>query len=45
MVPKLRGISTLIAAELIRARARAREAGMVVVMDLCILKEHQRLPG
>jgi uncharacterized protein len=27
------------------AAARARDAGMVVVMDSCILKEHQRLLG
>jgi hypothetical protein len=27
------------------AAARARKAGLYVVMDRCILKEHQRLPG
>jgi uncharacterized protein len=27
------------------AAARAREAGLIVVMNLCILKEHQRLLG
>ncbi|MEE8352936.1 MAG: CoA-binding protein, partial [Dehalococcoidales bacterium] len=27
------------------AAARAREAGLLVVMDRCMLKEHQRLTG
>jgi hypothetical protein len=27
------------------AAARARAAGLIVVMDRCILKEHQRLLG
>jgi len=27
------------------AAARAREAGLLVVMDRCMLKEHRRLSG